>query len=68
MPCAAHAKQLERKRLEEQLLAAGPTQSQLAVERRRLAKGVFKEEAIHGETIYQLLLLYLHGYRLRSVR
>lgn len=44
MPCPAHAKQLERKRLEEKLLAAGPGRNH-----RRLAKGVFKEEAIHGE-------------------
>lgn len=44
MPCPAHAKQLERKRLEEKLLAAGPGRNH-----RRLAKGVFKEESIHGE-------------------
>lgn len=44
--CVAHAKQLDRKRLEQELLAAGPTRE----ERRRLAKGVFKEEAIHGES------------------
>lgn len=50
VPCSAHAKQLDRKRLETKLLAAGPSQSQLKEERRRLAKGVFKEEAIHGET------------------
>lgn len=47
-PCESHAKQLERKRIEDALLAGGPSQSQLD-EERRLAKGAFKEEAIHGE-------------------
>lgn len=46
--CIPHAKQLERKRVEDALLAGGPSQSQRDEEARRLAKGVFKEDAIHG--------------------
>ena len=47
-PCAAHAKQHERKRLEEELLAAGPSKGQLREEQRNI-KGIFKEDAFHGE-------------------
>ncbi|CAN0556430.1 unnamed protein product, partial [Ectocarpus sp. 12 AP-2014] len=47
LPCAAHAKQLQRKRLEEELLSAGPSQSQIR-EKQRNIKDIFKEESFHA--------------------
>ncbi|CAN0122826.1 unnamed protein product, partial [Scytosiphon promiscuus] len=45
--CAAHAKQHERRRLEAELLAAGPSQSQIR-EKQRNIKGIFKEDSFHA--------------------